>query len=172
METPLCPHSQPYSFNPSWKRVRDWPHYEVSDSGLVRRKGRVLAQRQQANGYMRVTLSDEPNGRRQTMMIHRLVAAAFLGSKPRPMQVHHLDGGKSHNCLANLRWVTPRQNRMDGRSAQGSRNGASVLTEAKVRKLRKRYDSGTETVAQLALRFGVSRQTITKIGKRRGWTHI
>lgn len=166
-----CHPSQHYSFAPQWKPVPSWPKYEVGDDGRVRRSGKVIAARPQKNGYWRVTLSDGP--RLRTFMLHRLVALAFHGSAPTLRhQVDHRNGVKANCRSDNLRWATPRQNRQDGRSAMGSRNGASVLTETKVAEIRRLYDHTETPVEIIAGQFGVSRQTITKIGRRRGWTHI
>lgn len=158
---------------PTWVAVPDWCKYEVSSAGLVRRGGRLIAQRKQRNGYWKVTLSDEPNGRRKTYMVHRLVCLCFHGAAPSPRhQVHHRNGVKWDNRSCNLEWVTPRQNRSDGRSAVGSRNGAAVLTEQQVIELRALYDGSEASVAEIGTLFKVSRQTVTKIGRRRAWTHI
>jgi hypothetical protein len=173
METQSCQKLPPCSSEVQWMRVSEWPAYEVSSDGRVRRNGRILSLRVQRNGYWRVTLSDEPGGRRKTFMVHRLVAVAFHGTPPTTRhQVDHRNGDKNDNSCANLRWVTPRENRQDGRAASGSRNGASVLSEDQVRTLRALYDASAMSVDEIAAQFGVSRQTVTKIGRRKGWTHI
>ena len=52
------------------------------------------------------------NGNRQSIFVHRLVAAAFL---PAPtsfeMHIHHIDFTKSNNCADNLEWLTPLEHR-------------------------------------------------------------
>ena len=42
--------------------------------------------------------------------IHVLVAELFLGDRPDGMQIDHIDGDKSNNCLENLEYVTPKEN--------------------------------------------------------------
>lgn len=173
MGTPSCHKLLPPSSEATWKPIAGWPKYEVSDLGAVRRAQAEIRCRAQHNGYLRVTLSDEPNGRRQTYMVHRLVAAAFHGIAPSARhQVDHRNGNKTDNRAANLQWVTPRQNRRDGRAAKGADNGASKLTNVQVATLRDLYARSSLSVLEIAARFGVSRQTVTKIGQRRAWTHL
>ena len=48
------------------------------------------------------------NGIRKYFMVHRVVAAAFLG--PSKMQIDHINSDPSDNRLENLEYVTPREN--------------------------------------------------------------
>lgn len=57
---------------------------------------------------------------------------------------------------------TPRDNR-------GARNAAAKLTAAAVVKIREAYASGASTTFDLAARYGVSYQTISKIVRGRLW---
>eukprot|EP00438_Fugacium_kawagutii_P020108 Skav226960 [mRNA] locus=scaffold51:176685:177272:- [translate_table: standard] len=52
------------------------------------------------------------NGGRQTIHVHRLVAAAFIGLPQSELRTHvnHKDLDKSHNAADNLEYLTPAQN--------------------------------------------------------------
>jgi hypothetical protein len=93
--------------------------YEVSNLGRVRslvrrdsigrkRGGFVLRPALNSRGYLQVTLAKECEN--HSMAIHRLVAAAFVGTIPVDRQVDHIDGDKLNNCVGNLRYVTPLEN--------------------------------------------------------------
>lgn len=84
--------------------------YEVSNFGNVRsfsRKsynGKLLAQREHKNGYLVVFLSK--NGKRKAILVHRLVASAFVPNKDNLPQVNHKDENKRNNNAENLEWCS------------------------------------------------------------------
>ena len=85
-----------------WKNISGYEPYEVSNTGKVRRDGRLLKGRPTKNGYLVVALSI--NSKYKNHYIHRLVATAFLEKKGRV--VNHIDGIKSNNMISNLEWTT------------------------------------------------------------------
>lgn len=58
-----------------------------------------------------------------------------------------------------------------GARAQGSRNGASVLTEADVRRLRQQAAQGVANY-RLAAEYGIAAATVSRIIHRKLWSHI
>lgn len=63
-------------------------------------------------GYMRVF------ARRGTFLVHTLVAETFLGPKPEGMVVSHVDGDRSNNSVANIRYVPYRRDSVDPGAAR------------------------------------------------------
>ena len=59
-----------------------------------------------------------------------------------------------------------------GGQTKGEKHGRSKLTETDVREIRIKYANGGITHRQLALEYGISQQAITKIIRRRTWSHI
>lgn len=98
-----------------WASIIGWEGlYEVSDLGNVRQIGRgkrrvagqVLRPHLRPDGYKSVILSERKKGRRHQMLVHRLVAAAFLGPCPVGFYVDHIDGVRSNEAAVNLEYVT------------------------------------------------------------------
>lgn len=93
-----------------WKRIDDFPNYEVSDTGKVRnsKTNRILKQRLNTYGYDRVCLynSDGVSDR----LVHRLVAEYFCDGAASELDVNHKDGCKTNNNAENLEWCTRSHN--------------------------------------------------------------
>lgn len=81
-----------------------------TEQGIEERayKGRILAQRDDKDGYKRVTLSNE--GKHTTCQVHRLVAKAFIPNPEGKSEVNHKDMDKQNNELFNLEWNTRQEN--------------------------------------------------------------
>lgn len=102
--------------------------YEVSDLGRVRSLPRLIVCRNghtrnwpgkvlspyisPKDGYQRTPLS--VNGvKTGPLLVHRLVAEAFLGECPEGQEVRHLDGDPGNNVLTNLVYGTHAENMQD-----------------------------------------------------------
>jgi hypothetical protein len=102
----------PLSEQEEWRLASGFDSaYEVSSLGQVRRIGAPCPLRQQPNrtGYPRVCLPRD--GRWRWVLVHRLVANAFLGVCPEGRQVNHRDGDKANAAAGNLEYVTRSENR-------------------------------------------------------------
>jgi hypothetical protein len=116
----------------NWRGIPDWPEYQVSDRGDVRRignatgavVGRILKPLlNKKTGYFAVCLCRNSTSVR--VDIHRLVALAFHGPQPSANYlVAHNDGCRTNNCAANLRWATQRENLRDCREHGTAQMGA------------------------------------------------
>ena len=97
--------------NEQWKEIDSTDGlYYISSKGRVKSlqgyETIILKPFNNQRGYARVDIVE--SGKRQTKLIHRLVAAAFL---PLPqkleMQLHHKDFDKDNNAADNLEWLSP-----------------------------------------------------------------
>lgn len=165
-----------------WLPIEGWP-YEVSDHGRVRhaKTKRVRRLGLHKNGYLRVDLYDAPR-RSPSIMVHHLVAVAFIGPSPGPIgcgadeyQINHRDGSGTNNRPRNIEWVTGAENNAHaarmGLKAHGERHWNATLTAASVRKIRLRLRAG-DRHRHIARDFGVSHQSITSINTGRRWRHV
>lgn len=110
-----------------WQPVPDWPDYEVSSVGRVKSLARswiksngvritlpeaILTCGLNHNGYVRVTLSDR-SGQSRHVLVHVLMAQAFIGTRPEGEEVRHLNDVPDDNRLENLAYGTSTENKLD-----------------------------------------------------------
>ncbi len=123
-----------------------------------------------SHGYPSVHL--KTNGRMKRVLVHTLVAEAYLPPRPEGHQVRHLDGAKANNHADNLAWGTAKQNADDraahGTSARGSRNGFSKMTEDLVAQIR----SSSDSAQVLADRLGLSQSAVARARRGATWSHV
>lgn len=165
-----------------WRPVQGWP-YEVSNLGRVRRsgrshlktQGRVMKNVSRPDGYKLVRFRDR--GRSLYPRVNRLVAIAFHGPPPAGRNdCRHLDGRPANNRADNLAWGSRAENMADAKRhgtlrpfvGIGEKNPRAVLTESKVRKIRR----SSKRHSELAKMFGVTATTISHIRIRRLWKHV
>ena len=165
-----------------WRPVVGWEGlYEASSLGRVRslpreRNGRAYGGRLLTAvlnpRYYVVRLQDSGTGRSRSESVHALVAAAFLGPRPKGMVVRHGRGGRLDNSIANLSYGTQQENiydkRRDGTWQSGDTAARRILISSEVIEI---YQS-SETSPALAARYGVSETTIRKIWAGKNWISV
>lgn len=161
-----------------WKIIPIAPCYEASSLGRVRNRnsGAVLSPSLRKDGYYQVGLR-EGQPKRLFRKISQLVGEAFLGVRPfEKAVVAHKDGSRDNDKPENLYWTTQKQNHADrethGRTARGSRQGVSKLTESQVSRIKELLKTGVLTQLDLANMFGVCTGTISNINTGKNWTHV
>lgn len=94
----------------TWKQVIGYEGlYEVSSVGRVRRAdGRILKPWRTRNGYIHATLCS--GGDKKQVLVHRMVAMAFLEAASGKNYVNHKNCNPSDNRVENLEWVTQSEN--------------------------------------------------------------
>jgi len=95
------------------KRIEGFPDYFIYDDGRLYsyKSKKFLRQADNGSGYYKVDLWK--NGRRTTVLIHRLVALHFVANPENLSCVDHIDRNKKNNNYMNLRWCTYSQNQMN-----------------------------------------------------------
>lgn len=147
---------------------------KASNTGFNLLKGRLMKLKTDKYGYIRIGLR---NGSKQKMLlVHRLVAFAFLNREDYQDQVNHIDGIKGNNTIVNLEWCNQSENekhayRTGLKSQNGEKSNINKLTNEDVLSIRKRIASG-EIQADLAREYNVYPNCISSIKLRRTWKHI
>jgi len=122
-------------------------------------KGRILRPgRYTSTGHVSVVLGHGKNG----IPVHQLVARTFLGPRPDGADVRHLNGDPRDNRVDNLCYGSRTENILDHyRQGKAWRK----LTKSQIVEIGRRLLQG-ETGHSLAIEFGVSESTVSKIKRR------
>jgi hypothetical protein len=180
----------PVSEIEEWRPVPGHPGYEASNLGRVRSIDRWIASsngaRQWQHFYAGRILRSTPNRRYEQVYLgqkhghqlaHSIICLTFNGKRPsRRHQVGHWNGNPHDNRAANLRWVTPKQNKADevthGTRRKGSQHWHTKLTERQIRAVRKMHAETGLTMKAVGTRFGISRFHVWQIVSGNSWKHV
>lgn len=116
-------------------------------------------------------------GKRTDVVIHRLVAEAFIDNQNNYEQINHIDGNKTNNHVENLEWCDNNYNMKHAKEngllahQKGEKHGGHKLTNEQVREIRRLRNEGWK-YRQLAEKFGVCDRTIGQICRNEYWTHL
>ena len=155
-----------------WKPIHQYDGYEVSSFGRVRSKKRgewKLLVPNSATRYLTVNLYK--NKDMKSFTIHKLVADAFLGSKPEMTEICHSDGNRFNNSADNLRYDSKAANSYDSvlmKVHAGENNGRSVLCERCVSAIKHLLEIGANG-SDLARAFDVTPTTVSNIKLGKQW---
>lgn len=187
-----------------YKKWLDVPKYEgiykVSDTGYVIRTGdkspflskygkrmesvkcphAKLRPARSSSGYLTVALSK--NGKARTTLLHRIVAAAFLGEST--LEVNHKNGDKTDNRVENLEYMTRKQNAAHAATngmyptshpnrilPRGTKHHATRLSEKDVIDMKRKRKSGM-TYIEIAKQYGYTPEGVSAICRGINWTHL
>lgn len=104
-----------------WKQVKGYEGlYEVSNLGNVKRvgsfrgvnkkylNGHFLTPVDNGKGYFRIKLT--ANNKSKRVMLHRIIAEAFIPRIEGKNVVNHINHNKQDNSIENLEWCTQSEN--------------------------------------------------------------
>ena len=170
-----------------WRRIQDFPEYEVSDTGLVRSwrhpiDGRIphlsyphlLKPHKGERGYLAVILRVEGSAKTYRRLVHRLVAQAFIPNPDGLPDVAHQNGNPPDCHVQNLRWSTHVDNQMDmrrhGTMQDGEKSVTAKLTVSQIAAIRHACKLGPRgTQRRLAAAHGISVAQISRIVNGKRW---
>lgn len=116
-------------------------------------------------GYIRVILSK--HGFNNAFSVHRLVATAFIPNNESKPYINHIDGNKQNNTADNLEWCTCNENikhaYKTGLKKPSTKKKLNLYEVNEIRESKGIYQK------DLAKKYGVSQQTISKIINGQRW---
>jgi len=80
------------------KSIKDWNNSKV----------RILKQKKERDGYLRVHLSE--NGKSRSFSVHRLLMISFVPNPENKRTINHKNGIRHDNVISNLEWHTHSEN--------------------------------------------------------------
>ena len=161
-----------------WKDIEDFPGYQISNLGNVKSfKGKIpliMSPSIKKRGNKQFCLMAQDKTR-PTRTAHRLVMEAFVGKSE--LEIDHINGNPSDNCIVNLRYVTRVENTQNRIRLGRSFNGVQPwrinqrLTPLKVRLIRYKFYKKNKTQRLIAKEIGVSFQHISRVILKQEWGH-
>lgn len=155
-----------------WAAIKGYEGlYEISDRGRIKSfysdPPQILTCNINTPGYVQVGLYK--NKKLSLVKVHALVLTTFISARPLGLVCDHLDGDKENNHVANLEWVTQKENVQRGGMIK-NRNGC-FLTDQQVLAIREKGAKGA-THLSIAKDYFVDSSTICRILSRKTWNHI
>lgn len=158
----------------------EFPHYYISPCGeILSKKGGIWKKlkpysNKSQNGRYYASIMDF-SGKKRNMGVHKLVAFAYIGPKPKGMVVCHNNGNPMDNTVSNLRYDTLKSNSADslahGTRVIGEKTHNAVLTERIVVEIFSLAASGL-LGTDIAKTLGFSNVCIQSVIARRNWKHV
>lgn len=126
-----------------WKDIPGYEPYQVSNLGRVRnnkelktnrdatKRGKPLRTRLNRNGYEELKIRKD--GKQIHMLVHRLVALAWIENPENKPEVDHIDTIRTNNCVNNLKWVNRIENRNNPKTQTKHYNQMIKAREAQIK---------------------------------------
>lgn len=128
------------------------------------------------NQYYKVSL--HVKGKCYSILIHRLVAGAFIPNPENKAEVNHKDGDKSHNYVDNLEWVTPSENILHayrtGHKFQytGEKNHNTKIKQKDAELICKLLEENELSIREISEIIGCSKTIVMNIIYKYAWREI
>jgi transposase len=159
-------------------QLKNYSKYVIKSNGEIYSLYKNITMNQvlqERIGYYRIQLKAD-DGTKNTLLVHRLVALAFIPNPENKPEVNHIDGNKLNNDVSNLEWTTKHENMKHAhllklRDNNGTGNPRNLLAEKEVLDIYDKLLDGAR-VSDLATSYNVSRPTISDIKSKRNWQEL
>lgn len=166
-----------------WSEIEEFKDVYISSFGRVKRilngntKHLSIYHNRHRMGYGYVTI--ERSGARKTLLVHRLVAKAFIPNKNNLPVVNHIDFDTSNNHHSNLWWVTHKENTQHSirnnrfpEVSYGEKSVHSTLNDSQVLDIvKERLELGTKYI-ELAEKYNTKYSNIAHIMRGTRWGKV
>jgi hypothetical protein len=147
-----------------WVESIDFPNYEVSNTGKIRRSKNQRELKLTINSSSYVVARIYYNKKKYTKSISKMVWEAFNGYKCTEV-IDHIDRNKSNNNLSNLRCISHKENSLNRTIYH---NNYQLTDEIKKEIINKIKNDKVSTV-KIWKQYGVPTNYLSVILKRGSW---
>lgn len=159
------------------KKIKNYENYQADSNGFIIKPARkakdkrngdytkeiILKEHLTINGYHQIQLWK--NGKVVNKLVHVLIWETFKGiSKPKNMDIDHIDGNKDNNNLDNLELVSRKENM---KRAINLRLISSINKDEDIVKCIELVKSGM-SMTKASKKVGISRDTLKRIRRGEG----
>lgn len=148
-------------------RVRSLDRFISCDNKMWLKKGKIMSQHTHSIGYKRISL--HKNSVKHKLLVHRIVATAFISNPDNKPDINHIDGNPQNNYVGNLEWITESENTQHAynlglmKPRSGINNPMAKLTLRDIEIIKMLYCNKRLSQRNIARQFGVSNTTIGKV---------
>ena len=102
--------------------IKGYENYEISRNGSVTniKRNKEVKSKPNPKGYLRIRLNKD--GKRDSFLVHRLVAQHYIPNPENKLTVNHIDHDPSNNNVENLEWSTHKEQAKHSNDRQGNLN--------------------------------------------------
>lgn len=159
------------SFNSSYRVDKHGNVFSFKSKHLLKLKPLIGR-----DGYLYINTYSK--GKNKRVVIHRLVAEAYITKKEGKNCVNHIDGNKQNNCVLNLEWVNHSENHLHAyaigiRKRRFGNNATNLSINEKIARRIKIYlfvKNFSQT--QVSNKLNVNREIVRSIFRGLTWKNV
>jgi hypothetical protein len=165
------------NMNIVWKDIEGYEGiYLVSDTGLIRNISTGLNKKLTTGNHGYKVVNLWKGGEGTVILVHRLVAQAFIPNPDNKPEVNHKYGVKLYNHVHGLEWCTELENTLHAHRTglqdnKGEKHYNSKLNNLQVRAIKVWLSKGF-SCTNIAEVFDITRRSISDIKHGNTWKHV
>jgi hypothetical protein len=154
-----------------WKEIPQYPNYEASNTGLIRRRANERILKPKQNDLRPYEyLSIFSGGKKYTKKVAKLIWMAF-NECDCDMTIDHIDRNPKNNHIDNLRCISNLENCQNRKNSGWKPNKYNLTKEMKI-DIIKQIRSKQKTTWQIMLEYKIPSNYISTVIKRGSWDRL